>query len=202
MVEAIRRAGSTTINHHVQSADTTIENPTIANFLHSVLDELQLYIEASALPVQTHVTTPSLASQFVVSTIGRGTLARTPENGVRDGRRTRACADTWKVRPGGRLRTLLERQAADDGAREVITVLGLRRDESTSRAVAMTERRDNADHPVRSRTGALTLSPLSEWSSDDVWTIAVDAAHDTSPVRDLSGRERWNVWCRGGRLRG
>jgi 3'-phosphoadenosine 5'-phosphosulfate sulfotransferase (PAPS reductase)/FAD synthetase len=93
MLEAIRRAGGTTITHHVQSADTTIENPTIANFLHSVLDELQLYIEASALPVQVHVTTPSLASQFVVSTIGRGTLVRTPENGVRDGRRTRACAD-------------------------------------------------------------------------------------------------------------
>ncbi|WP_235516673.1 phosphoadenosine phosphosulfate reductase domain-containing protein [Caballeronia cordobensis] len=171
MVEAIRRVGCTTITHHVQSADTTIENPTIANFLHSVLDELQLYIEASALPVQVHVTTPSLASQFVVSTIGRGTLVRTPENGVRDGRRTRACADEWKVRPGGRLRTLLERRATGDGAREVITVLGLRRDESTSRAVAMTERRDSAEVAVRSRTGALTLSPLSEWTSDDVWTM-------------------------------
>ncbi|GJH21846.1 phosphoadenosine phosphosulfate reductase family protein [Caballeronia novacaledonica] len=171
MVEAIRRAGGTTINHHVQSADTTIENPIISNFLHSVLDELQLYVEASALPVQIHVTTPSLASQFVVSTIGRGTLVRTPENGVRDGRRTRACADEWKVRPGGRLRTLLERRATDDGAREVITVLGLRRDESISRAVAMSERRDSAEVAVRSRTGALTLSPLSEWTSDDVWTM-------------------------------
>ncbi|WP_250518849.1 phosphoadenosine phosphosulfate reductase family protein [Caballeronia sp. ATUFL_M1_KS5A] len=171
MLEAIRRAGGTTITHHVQSVDTTIENPTIANFLHSVLDELQLYIEASALPVHIHVTTPSLASQFVVSTIGRGTLVRTPENGVRDGRRTRACADEWKVRPGGRLRTLLERRAADDGAREVITVLGLRRDESTSRAVAMAERRDSAETAVRSRTGALTISPLSEWTSDDVWTM-------------------------------
>ncbi|WP_327372862.1 phosphoadenosine phosphosulfate reductase domain-containing protein [Caballeronia arationis] len=80
-------------------------------------------------------------------------------------------ADEWKVRPGGRLRTLLERRAADDGAREVITVLGLRRDESASRAVAMTERRDSADHAVRSRTGALTISPMSEWTSDDVWTM-------------------------------
>lgn len=123
MLEAIRRAGGRTITHHVQSADTSIENPVIANFLHSVLVELQLYIEASALPVAIHVTKPSLASQFVVSTIGRGTLVRTPENGVRDGRRTRACADEWKVRPGGRLRTLLERRAADDGAREVITVI-------------------------------------------------------------------------------
>ncbi|KXV03758.1 hypothetical protein CR51_16245 [Caballeronia megalochromosomata] len=171
MLEAIRRSGGTTISHYVQSVDTTIENPSIANFLHAVLDELQLYIEGSALPVQVHVTTPSLASQFVVSTIGRGTLVRTPENGVRDGRRTRACADEWKVRPGGRLRTLLERRAADDGAREVITVLGLRKDESKSRAVAMAERRDSAEVAARSRTGALTLSPLSEWTSDDVLTM-------------------------------
>jgi hypothetical protein len=89
MLEAICRANRSTISHHIQSADTTIENPTIANFLHSVLDELQLYVEESALPVETHVTKPSLASQFVVSTIGRGTLVRMPENGVRDGRRTR-----------------------------------------------------------------------------------------------------------------
>lgn len=127
MLEAIRRAGGTSRQHFVQSADTTIENPTIANFLHAVLDELQLYIEGSALPAQIHVTRPSLASQFVVSTIGRGTLVRTPENGVRDGKRMRACADEWKVRPSGRLRALLGRQATDDGARDIVTVLGIRR---------------------------------------------------------------------------
>ena len=93
MLEATRRADRTTISHYIQSADTTIENPTIANFLHSVLDELQLYIEESSLPVEIHVRKPSLANQFVVSTIGQGTPVRTPENGERDGKRTRACAN-------------------------------------------------------------------------------------------------------------
>ncbi|SAL81606.1 hypothetical protein AWB74_05997 [Caballeronia arvi] len=181
MLEAIRRANRSSISHHhIQSADTTIENPTIANFLHSVLDELHMYIEESALPVEIHVTKPSLASQFVVSTIGRGTLVRTPENGVRDGRRTRACADSWRVRPGGRLRTLLERRAGTEGAREVITVLGLRKDESTSRSIAMEERKDSAYVAVRNRGGGLTLSPLADWSSDDVWTMLALLANPTS----------------------
>ena len=35
MLEAIRRAGGSARQHFVQSADTTIESPTIANFLHA-----------------------------------------------------------------------------------------------------------------------------------------------------------------------
>jgi DNA sulfur modification protein DndC len=171
MLEAIRRAGSNSQQHFIQSADSTIENPTIANFLHGVLEELQLYIEGSTLPVQIHVTHPSLASQFVVSTIGRGTLVRTAENGVRDGKRMRACADSWKVKPSGRLKTLLERQAANSGAREMISVLGTRRSESASRKTAMLARQESAECAVRSKTGALVLSPIAEWDTDDVWTM-------------------------------
>jgi hypothetical protein len=69
------------------------------------------------------------------------------------------------------LRTLLERRAATDGDREMITVLGLRKDESTSRSLAMAERGDSADVAVRNRGGGLTLSPLADWTSDDIWTM-------------------------------
>ncbi|GJH26950.1 phosphoadenosine phosphosulfate reductase family protein [Caballeronia novacaledonica] len=69
------------------------------------------------------------------------------------------------------MRTLLEQQATSDGAREVITVLGLRKDESASRSLAMAEREDTADVAVRNRGGGLTLSPLADWSSDDIWTM-------------------------------
>jgi 3'-phosphoadenosine 5'-phosphosulfate sulfotransferase (PAPS reductase)/FAD synthetase len=95
MVEAVRRSAQTRpgVTHYITSADTTIENPSVANFLHSMLDEVAMFLEDSGLPVEVHFAQPSLASQFVVQTIGRGTLVRTPENGVRDGKRTRACAD-------------------------------------------------------------------------------------------------------------
>ncbi|MCC8397639.1 hypothetical protein LJ656_34420 [Paraburkholderia sp. MMS20-SJTR3] len=95
MLEAVRRASHVApgVRHYITSSDTTIENPSTANFLHAMLDEVAMFVEDSGLPVEIHVTQPSLASQFVVSTIGRGTLVRTPENGVRDGKRMRACAD-------------------------------------------------------------------------------------------------------------
>jgi DNA sulfur modification protein DndC len=91
--------------------------------------------------------------------------------GVRDNRRMRASADEWKVRPGGRLYALMERQAADAGAREVVTVLGTRRSENPSRAGAMVERRESAEQAVPNKSGALTLSPIADWDTDDVWTM-------------------------------
>ncbi|MEI6002444.1 hypothetical protein H3V53_36590 [Paraburkholderia bengalensis] len=103
-----------------------VENPSTANFLHAMLDEVAMFVEDSGLPVEIHITKPSLASQFVVSTIGRGTLVRTPENGVRDGKRMRACADSWKLQPQGRLRARLEKEASSARVKEIINVVGTR----------------------------------------------------------------------------
>ena len=173
MLEAIRRSGhlASGVLHYITSADTTIENPTMQNHLHTVLDEVEAFVEASGLPVEVHLTKPSLASQFVVSTIGRGTLVRTPENGVRDGKRTRACAEDWKVRPQGRLRAMLEKRAEASGVQEVISVIGNRLDESLSRRTAMTNRDEQADVATRQASGTLSLSAIRDWTSDDVWTM-------------------------------
>jgi 3'-phosphoadenosine 5'-phosphosulfate sulfotransferase (PAPS reductase)/FAD synthetase len=173
MLEAVRRAKHAVpgVRHYITSSDTTIENPSTANFLHAMLDEVAMFVEDSGLPVEIHVTQPSLASQFVVSTIGRGTLVRTPENGVRDGKRMRACADSWKLQPQGRLRARLEKQASTARVKETISVVGLRLDESAVRRVAMTERNEQADVATRQASGSLSLSPLRDWTSDDVWSM-------------------------------
>jgi 3'-phosphoadenosine 5'-phosphosulfate sulfotransferase (PAPS reductase)/FAD synthetase len=173
MLEAVRRAKQVApdIRHYITSSDTTIENPSTANFLHAMLDEVAMFVEDAGLPVEIHVTQPSLASQFVVSTIGRGTLVRTPENGVRDGKRMRACADSWKLQPQGRLRARLEKEASSARVKEIISVVGTRLDESGVRRVAMTERNEQAEVATRQASGSLSLSPLRDWSSDNVWTM-------------------------------
>ncbi|SEI20773.1 hypothetical protein [Paraburkholderia hospita] len=73
--------------------------------------------------------------------------------------------------PQGRLRTLLEREATARGDREIVTVLGNRTAESVSRGVAMLARGESAIEPVRDVRGALAISPLRDWSVDDVWTM-------------------------------
>jgi hypothetical protein len=127
-----------------------------------MLEEIDHFADRQAMSVTTHVATPSLAAQFVVSTIGRGTLIRTPQNGVRNGKRIRACATDWKVIPQGRLRAALERDAATRGDREIVTVLGTRLDESQSRGRAMLARDEQADVATRQASGTLTLSPLRD----------------------------------------
>ncbi|WP_088177010.1 adenine nucleotide alpha hydrolase family protein [Paraburkholderia caledonica] len=64
MLEAVRRAkpAAPGARHYITSSDTTIENPSTANFLHAMLDEVALFLEDTDLPVEIHVTQPSLAA--------------------------------------------------------------------------------------------------------------------------------------------
>ena len=174
MLEAVRRVAiqdRAQPAHYISTANTTIENSSLLRHIETMLEEVDHHTTAECLPVTCHVATPSLAMQFVVSTIGRGTLVRTPENGVRKGKRIRACATDWKLVPQGRLRAVLERQALNCGNREIITVLGNRVAESASRSAAMQARDESASRPARSVQGALSISPLRDWSTDDVWTM-------------------------------
>ncbi|MBR8270514.1 phosphoadenosine phosphosulfate reductase family protein [Burkholderia cenocepacia] len=203
MLEAVRRAcAEVSREHFVTSADTTIENPSMHWHLQVMLDEIRDAFVNGGVPVSVHVAKPSLASQFVVATIGRGTLPRTPENGVKNGRRIRACAADWKVDPQNRLRVTLERSAAAGGSSEVVTILGNRFGESGSRAAAMAARNENARKPVRNADGFLTFSPIAEWSTDCVWTMLSLFAEDSdrpfpSPVSSQSIRRLSDLYRAG-----
>lgn len=173
-LEAIRRVtaqGLRQARHTVSSADTTIENPAMSAHLHAMLEEIDDFCAEAGLPVDVQIAKPTLSSQFVVSTIGRGTLVRTPENGVLNGVRKRPCSDDWKVQPQGRLARRLMTAAAAEGWRDPVAVLGSRRDESASRAGSMQRNDQQPDLPTRGDAGQLTISPIANWSTDDVWSF-------------------------------
>jgi 3'-phosphoadenosine 5'-phosphosulfate sulfotransferase (PAPS reductase)/FAD synthetase len=173
-LEAIRRAkqqGISQAHHHVVSADTLIENPTMQRHRDLLLDEVKEYCEKNDLPVSVHIVEPSLASQFVVSTLGRGTLIRTPSNSTKDGEKKRACSDDWKVKPQQRLQRELMADAVSNGFGEPISTLGTRFDESTSRGASMEARGESATILVRNKDKVLTLSPIADWTADDVWMM-------------------------------
>lgn len=171
-LEAIRRAKAAGIKqavHFVTTASTTIENPAMERHVLACLDELQQFCEEHDLPVEAHIATPTMAAQFVVSTIGRGTLIRTNENSVANGKRTRPCSDDWKVQPQGKLAKLLGERVQSAGYREPVVVLGSRSAESTSRAASMVKQNSSETEATRSQAGQLTVSPIASWSTDDVW---------------------------------
>lgn len=180
MLEATRRAkeaGIAQARHYIATSNTTIENPSLSNHLHIALEEMSAFCEDQGLDIEVHIAEPSLSAQFVVSHIGRGTLIRTPENGVKKDRATgknktaRACADDWKLVPLGRLRTLLEREAIASGFREPIVLLGTRYSESSARAGLMSQRQESHLEVSRHKDGYLTLSCIADWDLSDVWDM-------------------------------
>lgn len=167
VIEAVRRAvaeGITT-THYISSSSTGIENPAMEMHLMAVQDEMRLHFQRHELPIEVHLTHPSLASSFMVATLGRGTLPRFPENS-----KHRTCAQDWKYTPARKLAAELQATAVEQTAREIISVIGTRFDESTVRKARMQKRGECAAVPVRSESGELVLSVIAHWTLDDVWT--------------------------------
>jgi DNA sulfur modification protein DndC len=166
VIEAVRRAvaeGITT-THYISSSSTGIENPAMEMHLLDVQLEMKEHFEKHRLPIEIHLTHPSLASSFMVATLGRGTLPRFPENS-----KHRSCAHDWKYAPARKLAAELQTKAVEQTGREMITVIGTRFDESTVRKARMQERGECAEVPVHSESGELFLSVIAHWTLDDVW---------------------------------
>lgn len=187
VIEAVRRAvaeGITT-THYISSSSTGIDNPAMEMHLMAVQDEMREHFEEHGLPIEVHLTHPSLASSFMVTTIGRGTLPRFPENS-----KSRQCADDWKYAPAQKLAAELQAKAIEQTGREMITVIGTRFDESTVRKARMQKRGESAVTPVRGEDGELVLSVIAYWTLNDVWdTLETLLEPDSSPYQAAISQE-------------
>lgn len=167
--EAVRRAhleGVKQPTHTVGSSSTGTDSPAMENHLLDMHELMEQFCMDQNLPIQIKLVEPTLAASFVVSTIGRGTLPRFPENG-----KARQCAVAWKLQPQQRLSKAIREAAALAGYGEPISIIGTRRSESHVRSAKMADRRESAIHPVRSESGTLVLSPIADWELEDVWDL-------------------------------
>lgn len=170
-LEAIRRCAAQGIpqsTHYVSSSSTAVENPEIENALLRMHADIDDWVTKNGLPVETRMVRPHPASKFVVSVVGRGTLPRFVENGQK-----RSCSTDWKVKPQERLAKTIISEVLSKGFKETVTVLGTRLDESAVRNAAMIRRGEQAQKPVRSKNGYLTLSLIADWTESDVWDFLV-----------------------------
>jgi DNA sulfur modification protein DndC len=181
VIEAVRRAVAEGINttHYISSSSTGIDSPAMEMHLMAVQHEMREHFEMHKLPIEVHLTHPSLASSFMVTTIGRGTLPRFPENS-----KHRQCAQDWKYTPAQKLAAELHAKAIDQTGREMITVIGTRFEESTVRKARMQKRGESAVTPVRSVDGELVLSIIAWWNLADVWdTLEMLLQPERSPYQ-------------------
>lgn len=144
---------------YVIAGDTLVETPVITDYLDRSLGQITIAARAAGLPIEAHMVTPEVDETFWVNLIGRGYPAPTS--------RFRWCTERMKIKPANKF---IRERVVEHG--EVIVVLGVRRQESATRAQVMSLR--SISGSLLSRHGrlanAFVYTPIRDLSLDDVWT--------------------------------
>jgi DNA sulfur modification protein DndC len=144
---------------YVVAGDTLVETPVIVDFLSDQLDAIDAAAQKEGLPISAHKVTPTIDESFWINLIGKGYPAPS--------KRFRWCTERMKINPANRF--ILDR-VAEHG--EVVLVLGVRRQESATRAQVMSLRAIRGTLLSRHTRlpNAFVYTPVRDYSVDDVWT--------------------------------
>ena len=154
---------------YILSSDTKVETPSIVNHIDINLDMIKKAAVKDSLPIETVKVEPSVPNTFWVNLLGKGYPAPTQT--------FRWCTDRMKIKPANKF---IANQVSRHG--EVIMVLGVRSDESASRANTIKKNRDKYNPEAllsRHSTlgGAYVYPVIKDFSTDDVWTLLLQ--HDS-----------------------
>ncbi|MDP7320707.1 MAG: DNA phosphorothioation system sulfurtransferase DndC [Bacteriovoracaceae bacterium] len=148
---------------YVLSSDTKVETPSIVNHIDINLELIQKAAQKDGLPIEAVKVEPNVTNTFWVNLLGRGYPA--PSQNFR------WCTDRMKIKPAN---NFISDQVSKYG--EVIMVLGVRSDESISRANTLKKNKDKYNpESLLSRhstlSGAYVYPVIQDFSTDDVWTF-------------------------------
>lgn len=143
----------------VLSSDTLVETPVIVDHIDQTLAQINSSAASQDLPIEAHKVKPQLEDTFWVNLIGKGYPA--PYT------RFRWCTDRLKIKPAN---TFILNCVAKYG--EAIVVLGVRRDESATRAQSMSLKRIEGSELRRHTTlpNAFVYAPVEDFTANDVWS--------------------------------
>jgi DNA sulfur modification protein DndC len=144
---------------YVISSDTLVETPVVSHYIDVTLEKISKAAAEQKMPVETKKVIPSIDRSFWVNLIGRGYPAPS--------RRFRWCTERLKIEPANEF---IKSRVAEFG--EVIMVLGVRSQESATRAQVMSLHRIEGSKLSRhsSLLNAFVYAPIADFSTDDVWT--------------------------------
>lgn len=146
----------------VMTSSTGVENPEIDNHFREEMEKMKHFAEKHGFSLETVVVTPLLSSSWQLKVLsGRGLPSYAGDHA--------SCSVDLKVNPQKAYRKKLAKQIASMTDIEPVICVGTRFDESAKRSARMIERDENATVPVRNKDGELVLSPIAQWSEDDVW---------------------------------
>ena len=142
---------------HIVANDTLVESPLVIGHVRERLAEISGASAAFGLPIVVATTTPDVEQTFWINLIGRGYPS--------PNRSFRWCTDRMKIQPTSQY---VRNQVSVSG--EVILLLGVRRNESATRAGSVA-RYDNGERLNRHNDlkGCLVFRPIVELGADEVW---------------------------------
>lgn len=142
----------------VIASDTRVEAPNVETYLEQRIMEIKRYAKANNLPIFAELAQPSVEQSFWFNLIGKGYPPPT--------RWFRWCTSKMKIKP---VQTAIENVIAEFGS--VILLLGTRMSESSQRSQSMSKRELSSRklNPHNEIANALVLSPIADWTSDEVW---------------------------------
>ena len=142
---------------HIVSNDTLVESPLVVGHIIAVQAEMQRAVAAFDLPISIGTTQPDPDATFWVNLVGRGYPS--------PNRTFRWCTDRMKIQPTTRY---VRNQVNEAG--QVILLLGVRRDESSTRAGTVAKY-DNGQRLNRHNdmVGCMVFRPIVNVVTDEVW---------------------------------
>ena len=150
---------------HIITTDTGVENPLIARYTHGLHAQLRQAIEDQEMPFEVHMLRPPVEESFWVKLIGRGYAAPSTQY--------RWCTQRLKIDPADRfIKAVLERSG------KAILILGVRREESTSRKRSVDKHAAGEIRPRLAPSGAnpntLILTPVVDMTTSDIWALLLN----------------------------
>ncbi|MNW47035.1 hypothetical protein D3C74_243540 [compost metagenome] len=148
---------------YIISSDTLVETPLIIDYINNSLTLIQQQAEQIGLPISTHKVKPLVDQTFWVNMIGRGYPS--PRQ------KFRWCTDRMKIEPANRFVT---ERVSEHG--KVIMILGVRSDESATRAQTIKKHKVKGKLLSKHSTlpNAFVYAPIRNFSTDDVWAYLLN----------------------------
>ena len=157
-IEQVKELTGITREIYVVCNDTMVENPIITEYVHRVLDKIEIAARDQDMPVRVVKTIPRLEDSFWVNLIGKGYPA--PNNAFR------WCTERLKIKPTSRF--LIEQL---DEFGEAVILIGTRKSESAQRSKSMKKHEIRgkrlSKHPTQPNT--YMYAPIRNLELEEIW---------------------------------
>ncbi|WP_066155477.1 DNA phosphorothioation system sulfurtransferase DndC [Aliarcobacter cryaerophilus] len=145
---------------YIVSSDTKVEMPLIDKYFFKKLEEIKKFIIKNQLNMKVSVVSPESKDSYWSLLLGRGYPS--PNQSFR------WCTDRLKIKPATKFLTTLS-----TNNKSILMLLGVRSDESQTRAISIEKRDRNHRGLVKHDNvpNAFVLSPVKDWSNAEVWSF-------------------------------